>query len=186
LTGITEPIEFTFLFVAPVLFGVHVIFAGLSFMLMALLGVKAGMSFSGGVIDYLLYWNLSTKSWLIIPVGLGFAVIYYFGFRFAIRKWDLATPGREKEAMDNNKEQKIEVDERTKAVIEALGGLNNIEDVDCCITRLRLEVVDDTKIKDKQLKQLGASGVMKVKGGGVQVVFGTESNELKDKIDRVL
>jgi phosphotransferase system glucose/maltose/N-acetylglucosamine-specific IIC component len=97
LTGITEPLEFSFLFVAPVLFGIHAIFAGLSFMTMHLLDVKIGMTFSGGLIDYILFGliNPQTNAWLVIPVGLVFAVIYYFGFRFAIRKFKLKTPGRE-------------------------------------------------------------------------------------------
>ncbi len=97
LTGITEPIEFSFLFVAPVLFAIHALFAGLSFMIMDILNVKIGMTFSGGVIDYLLFGVLPNRTawWLVIPVGLVFAVVYYFGFRFAIRHWNLATPGRE-------------------------------------------------------------------------------------------
>ena len=97
LTGITEPIEFSFLFVAPILFGIHCVFAGLSFMTMQLLNVKIGMTFSGGLIDYLLFGVMPNRTawWLVIPVGLVFAVLYYFGFRFAIRKWNLKTPGRE-------------------------------------------------------------------------------------------
>ena len=112
LTGITEPIEFSFLFVAPVLFGIHAIFAGLSFMTMHLLNVKIGMTFSGGLIDYILFGliNPQTNAWIVIPVGLVFAVIYYFGFRFAIRKFNLKTPGREEVEEEKEAQQQDKLD----------------------------------------------------------------------------
>ena len=123
LTGITEPIEFSFLFVAPVLFGIHAVFAGLSFMIMQILNVKIGMTFSGGLIDYTLFGliNPQTNAWLVIPVGFVFAVIYYFGFRFAIRKFNLRTPGRELEE-DDTPTGKFQASDLASNILEALGG----------------------------------------------------------------
>jgi PTS system D-glucosamine-specific IIC component len=184
LTGITEPIEFSFLFVAPVLYAIHCIFAGISFMLMDILGVKAGQTFSGGFIDYILYWKLDTKPWLIIPVGLVFAVIYYFGFRFAIRKWDLKTPGRE----DDEEEAtpaKADGGELASNVLEALGGKENLTQLDACITRLRVSVGDPKKVDKARLKQLGASGVLEM-GNHFQVIFGPKSDQIKERIKQIL
>lgn len=141
LTGITEPLEFSFLFVAPVLFGIHAIFAGLSFMTMHILGVKIGMTFSGGLIDFMLFGVLPGRTawWWVIVVGLALAVIYYFGFRFAIRKWDLKTPGREV-TTDTDGAGKTEAGELPREVLVALGGKENIASLDACITRLRVQV----------------------------------------------
>lgn len=185
LTGITEPIEFTFLFIAPALYAVHCLFAGVSFMLMDLLGVKAGMTFSGGFIDYLLYWNLSTKSYLIIPVGLLFAVVYYFGFRFAIRKWNLMTPGREKEDEILDTDKKVHKTDLPFEVLAALGGKGNIDKLDACITRLRITVNDIKDVDKEQLKKLGASGVLEV-GNNIQAIFGPKSDQLKGQIKDVM
>jgi glucose PTS system EIICBA or EIICB component len=184
LTGITEPIEFAFLFVAPVLFGVHCIFAGLSFMTMHLLNVKIGMTFSGGLIDYTLFGliNPQTNAWLVIPVGLVFAVIYYFGFRFAILKWNLMTPGREEDEVET---VVVQHDELPVAVLGALGGEKNIKDLDACITRLRVQVKDIKEVDKKRLKELGASGVLEV-GESVQAIFGTKSDTLKTQIHNIM
>ncbi|MFV8828703.1 glucose-specific PTS transporter subunit IIBC [Alkalihalobacterium sp. APHAB7] len=181
LTGITEPIEFAFLFVAPVLFLIHCVFAGFSFVIMDLLGVKAGFTFSGGFIDYVLYWGLSTNSWMIIPVGIGFAFIYYFGFRFAIRKWNLKTPGREPEEQVSQTPAKGNKSELAKNVLHALGGKNNITALDACITRLRVSVKDRAEVDSSQLKKLGASGVLEM-GNNIQAIFGTQSDALKGQI----
>ena len=183
LTGITEPIEFAFLFVAPVLYGIHCIFAGLSFMLMNMLDVRIGMTFSGGAIDYTFFGvipglgGFQTKWPLVIVVGLVLAVIYYFGFRFFIRKFDLATPGREAEVEDTNNERNVNLGQRELAVLvlNALGGKENIISVDACITRLRLEVKDASKVDDAELKKLGAAGVLKVGQNGVQAIFGSKA-----------
>jgi len=185
LTGITEPIEFSFLFVAPVLYGIHCLFAGLSFMLMNMLGVRIGMTFSGGLIDFISFGVLPgmTKWWLAIVVGLVLAVIYYFGFRFAIRKWDLKTPGREEETEGSVAEAGSN---RAESILEALGGAENIEDIDACITRLRVSTVDPSKVNDEKLKQIGASGVMKPGGGAVQAIFGPKSETIKDEIKKLL
>ena len=158
LTGITEPIEFTFLFVAPVLFGVHCIFAGISFMTMQILNVKIGLTFSGGIIDYLLFGVFPNRTawWLVIPVGFIFAIIYYFGFRFIIRKLDLKTPGRENDEIEVD----INVDsgELAVKVLEALGGKSNIKHLDACITRLRVIVLDLSKVDKNEFKVLGSAG----------------------------
>ncbi len=186
LTGITEPIEFSFLFVAPVLFAIHTVFAGFSFMLMHILNVKIGMTFSGGVIDFLLFGVLQNRTawWLVIPVGLAFSVIYYFGFRFAIRKWNLATPGREQEEAKEGGEANV-TKELPKNVLEALGGKENITHLDACITRLRVSVADSKNVNKDRLKQLGASGVLEV-GNSIQAVFGPKSDTLKGQIQRIM
>ncbi|SET53631.1 PTS system D-glucose-specific IIA component, Glc family /PTS system D-glucose-specific IIB component, Glc family /PTS system D-glucose-specific IIC component, Glc family [Oceanobacillus limi] len=183
LTGITEPIEFAFLFVAPVLFLIHSIFAGFSFVIMDLLNVKAGFTFSGGFIDYVLYWGLSTNAWLIIPVGIGFAFLYYFGFRFAIRKFNLATPGREEEV--EGEEEAGEVGDLPYEVLESLGGKENISHLDACITRLRVSVNDKDNVDKNRLKKLGASGVMEV-GNNIQAIFGPQSDSIKGQIQDII
>lgn len=185
LTGITEPIEFSFLFVAPALFAIHTIFAGLSFMLMHILNVKIGMTFSGGVIDYLLFGVLPNRTawWLVIPVGLVFAVIYYFGFRFAIRKWDLATPGREK--VEETTTTAANADELPYEILAALGGKENIAHLDACITRLRVSVNDIQHVDKDRLKALGAAGVLEV-GNNVQAIFGPKSDTLKSQMKDIM
>lgn len=185
LTGITEPIEFTFLFVAPALFAVHAVFAGLSFMIMHILNVKIGMTFSGGVIDYILFGVLPNRTnwWLVIPVGLVFSVIYYFGFRFAIRTWNLRTPGRE---LDEEQVQGTEkAGNLAVGVLKGLGGKENIANLDACITRLRVSVHDISKVNKDLLKQLGAAGVLEV-GNNIQAIFGPKSDQLKEQIKAVI
>ncbi len=187
LTGITEPIEFSFLFVAPILFLIHCVFAGFSFVAMDLLNVKAGFTFSGGAIDYVLYWGLSTNAWMVIPVGLVFAVLYYFGFRFAIRKFNLATPGREEdEILDTDKGKGESTgDDLPYEILESLGGEDNITHLDACITRLRVSVKDKGEVDKSRLKHLGASGVMEV-GNNVQAVFGPRSDSIKGQIQDII
>ncbi|WP_331489693.1 glucose-specific PTS transporter subunit IIBC [Tepidibacter hydrothermalis] len=186
LTGITEPIEFTFLFVAPILYGIHCIFAGLSFMLMHILGVKIGMTFSGGVIDFLLFGVLQGKTawWLVILVGLAFAPIYYFGFRFAIRKFNLKTPGREDEE-DVVETKNTKGAELAQGILKALGGKENVAKLDACITRLRISVNDIKNVDKDELKALGASGVLEV-GNNLQAIFGPRSETLKGQIKDIM
>jgi glucose-specific phosphotransferase system IIBC component len=189
LTGITEPIEFSFLFVAPLLFGIHAIFAGLSFMTMQLLNVKIGMTFSGGLIDFLLFGVVPNRTawWLVIPVGLVFAVVYYFGFRFVIRKWNLKTPGREDDEAEDKGIVKTNLkgQEHAIEVLKALGGKENITDLDACITRLRVSVKDIKNVNKPQLKKLGAAGVLEV-GNSVQAIFGTKAENIKTEIKEVI
>jgi glucose-specific phosphotransferase system IIBC component len=186
LTGITEPLEFSFLFVAPALFGIHCIFAGLSFMTMQLLNIKIGMTFSGGFIDFMLFGVVPnrTRWWLVIPVGLVFAAIYYFGFRFAIRKWNLMTPGREADEVETTGEV-IEAGELPLAILKAFGGKENIINLDACITRLRITVKDVKYVDKIQLKKLGAAGVMEI-GNNIQAIFGGRSDQLKTQIKNII
>lgn len=186
LTGITEPIEFTFLFIAPVLFAIHCVFAGLSFMIMDLLNVKIGMTFSGGIIDYLLFGVLQNRTdwWLVIPVGLVFSVVYYFGFRFMISKFNLKTPGREVEA-GNSAVTAEDLNELPRNILAALGGHENITHLDACITRLRVSVNDIGKVDKDRLKSLGAAGVLEV-GNNIQAIFGPKSDQLKEQIKKVI
>ncbi|MEW4370863.1 glucose-specific PTS transporter subunit IIBC [Paenibacillus kandeliae] len=190
LTGITEPLEFSFLFVAPVLFGIHAIFAGLSFMTMQLLGVKIGMTFSGGLIDFILFGVLPNRTawWDVIIVGLILAVIYYFGFRFAIRTFKLKTPGREDAvaATDNNGGGRAATqDELPGKILDAFGGQENISSLDACITRLRIQVKEPKSVDKGQLKALGASGVLEV-GNNIQAIFGTRSDTIKSQMQDII
>ncbi|RTR27631.1 PTS glucose transporter subunit IICBA [Robertmurraya yapensis] len=187
LTGITEPIEFSFLFVAPVLFGIHAIFAGLSFMTMHILNVKIGMTFSGGLIDYILFGliNPQTNAWLVIPVGLVFAVIYYFGFRFAIRKFNLKTPGREDEVEEEEGAVQGKTSDLPYEILEAMGGKENISHLDACITRLRVSVNDAKNVDKARLKKLGASGVLEV-GNSIQAIFGPRSETIKGQMKDIM
>ncbi|MEH7012623.1 glucose-specific PTS transporter subunit IIBC [Neobacillus niacini] len=188
LTGITEPIEFSFLFVAPILFGIHAIFAGFSFMIMHLLDVKIGMTFSGGLIDYILFGliNPQTNAWLVIPVGLGFAVIYYFGFRYAIRTFNLKTPGRELEEEENQAPTgKAGSADLATNILDAMGGKGNIAHLDACITRLRVSVNDIKDVDKNQLKKLGAAGVLEV-GNNIQAIFGPRSETIKGQMKDII
>lgn len=186
LTGITEPLEFSFLFVAPILFAVHAVFAGLSFMTMHLLDVKIGMTFSGGLIDYILFGliNPQTNAWIVIPVGLVFAVIYYFGFRFAIRKFNLMTPGRE-EVEDEESAASGKGGDLPYEVLDAMGGQENIAHLDACITRLRVSVNDIKNVDKERLKKLGASGVLEV-GNNIQAIFGPRSETIKGQMKDIM
>ncbi|MGL4654843.1 MAG: glucose-specific PTS transporter subunit IIBC [Sarcina sp.] len=187
LTGITEPIEFAFLFVAPVLFGIHCIFAGLSFMFMHILNIKIGMTFSGGLIDFVLFGVMPgrTQWWLTILLGLGFAIVYYFGFRFFIRKFNLKTPGREDDDNEMNVKININGSELAQNVLEALGGEENIKTLEACITRLRVIVDDVDNVDVDRLKSLGAAGVMQV-GNNIQAIFGPKSDNLKTQIKDIM
>lgn len=186
LTGITEPIEFAFLFVAPALFAVHCLFAGLSFMLMQILNVKIGMTFSGGLIDFLLFGVIPNRTpwYFAILVGLGFAVVYYFGFRFLITKFNLKTPGRE-EDVEESESAVLNNSELAAGILEALGNQENIKSLDACITRLRVAVDDIEKVDQEKLKSLGAAGVMVI-GNNIQAIYGPKSDTLKSEINDIV
>lgn len=198
LTGITEPLEFTFIFVAPFLYAIHSVLAGAAYMLMHILNVGVGMTFSGGIIDLVLFGILpgaSKTSWYWIPVvGVVYFGVYYFLFQFLIVKFDLKTPGR-----DDNEEVKLYVrsdvnakkagaagqagganvtDERSQMILNGLGGKKNVVDVDCCITRLRCTVEKPELVNDVILKKTGAAGVVK-KGQGIQVIYGPTVPNIK-------
>jgi N-acetylglucosamine PTS system EIICBA or EIICB component len=191
LTGITEPLEFAFMFVAPVLYIIHAVLAGVSGYIMYALDVKLGFGFSAGLIDYLINYPLSTNPLLLIPVGLAFAVVYYLLFRILIVKLNLKTPGREDESEETEINEVADGpassgDTKAAKVLANIGGEDNIVSVDACITRLRLVVKDDKAVNDAALKTLGASGVMRLGKGAVQVVFGPQSEQLKDEIKDIM
>lgn len=193
LTGITEPLEFSFMFVAPVLYVVHAFLTGLAGLLMYVLDVKLGFGFSAGLIDYLVNMKQSTNAWILIPVGLAFFVLYYVLFRFIIVKFNLKTPGREDDLEDDLQEVAVgsgrgtvSSSSRAAKILENIGGPSNIRTIDACITRLRLNVNDDKAVKDAALKQLGASGVMRLGQGAVQIVFGPQSEQIKDDIKKLM
>ncbi len=212
LTGITEPLEFTFLFVAPVLYVVHCVFAGLAYMLMGVLNVFIGMTFSGGFIDYALFGLLPagagvpTKWLTVLLVGIVYFIVYYFVFYFMITKFNLKTPGRDEnegetklytkadfqnskggatEAAAPKTSGKGEIAEKAPLVLAALGGEENIVSVDACITRLRVEVKDKANVNKDELKNLGAAGVVEV-GNGIQAIFGAKADAYKNAINEIL
>ncbi|UXS83490.1 glucose-specific PTS transporter subunit IIBC [Staphylococcus aureus] len=184
LTGITEPLEFSFLFAAPLLFFIHAVLDGLSFLTLYLLDVHLGYTFSGGFIDYVLLGVLPNKTqwWLVIPVGLVYAVIYYFVFRFLIVKLKYKTPGREDK---QSQAVTASATELPYAVLEAMGGKANIKHLDACITRLRVEVNDKSKVDVPGLKDLGASGVLEV-GNNMQAIFGPKSDQIKHEMQQIM
>ncbi|MDM8301938.1 PTS transporter subunit IIABC [Collinsella tanakaei] len=207
LTGITEPLEFSFLFVAPVLFGISTVFAGLAYMLCYLLNITVGLTFSGGFLDLFMFGILQGNdktSWLlIIPLGIAFFAVYYLLFTFLIKKFDFATPGREEGDTETKLYTKADYnarkegeqaqdaagasadDERSAQITAGLGGAANIRDVDCCATRLRVTVHDGSLVEDSLLKATGAAGVIK-RGEGVQVVYGPQVNVIKTELEAYL
>jgi PTS system N-acetylglucosamine-specific IIC component len=188
LTGITEPIEFAFMFAAPLLYVVHAILSGVAGFIVTSIGIKVGFGFSAGLIDYFLAYGKATKPLLLIPIGLAFALVYYLIFRFLITKFNLKTPGREDEVVETGDQNASAstMDEKATQVLSYVGGKENILDIDACITRLRLVVKDDKLTNDAGLKSLGAAGIMKLGKGAVQIVFGTQSEKIKDEMKKML
>lgn len=197
LTGITEPLEFTFLFVAPLMYGVHCVLAGLSFMLMHILNVGVGMTFSGGLIDLFLFGVLqgnAKTNWIwIIVVGLVYALLYFAVFYFMIKKFNYKTPGREaddeetklytrKDVNARKNQAKAQPDSVSALILKGLGGKDNISDIDCCATRLRVTVKKPELTDEAALRQSGASGVIK-KGHGVQIVYGPKVSVIKSNLE---
>ncbi len=176
LTGVTEPIEFTFMFVAPVLFAIHAVLTGLAHVVMDLLGVRLGFTFSAGMIDYVLNYNLGTRPWMLIPVGAVYFALYYGVFRFGISFFDLSTPGRR--TSSPSPAPSGPSDSRPGDLIAALGGAPNLIAVDACMTRLRLEVADPDAVDTVALEALGARGVLRTGGSGLQVVMGLDADRL--------
>lgn len=181
LTGITEPLEYMFLFVCPPLYVLHAFFDGVSFLIADLLNIRIGNTFSGGFIDFFLFGimqgNAKTNWLLEIPFGIAWAVLYYVTFRFLITKFDIKTPGRDDDADAIEKPKapsKNDLNDEAKVIIQALGGADNIEDVDACITRLRVGVKDSGKVDRDAFKKLGSAGVIDV-DGGIQAIFGAKA-----------
>ena len=202
-TGITEPLEFSFLFVAPALFVVQVILAGTAYMIAHILNIAVGLTFSGGLLDFFLFGILQGNektSWMrVIPVGILYFFLYYFIFKFMIKKFDFKTPGREDDDVETKLYTKADVkarkeaqndgvaseDAMSEAITRGLGGKKNISDVDCCATRLRCTVHDAAKVSDSILKATGASGVVH-KGNGVQVIYGPNVTVIKSNLEDYL
>ena len=202
-TGITEPLEFSFLFVAPALFVVQVILAGTAYMIAHILNIAVGLTFSGGLLDFFLFGILQGNektSWMrVIPVGILYFFLYYFIFKFMIKKFDFKTPGREDDDVETKLYTKADVNARkeaqndgvasedamSEAITRGLGGKKNISDVDCCATRLRCTVHDAAKVSDSILKATGASGVVH-KGNGVQVIYGPNVTVIKSNLEDYL
>lgn len=198
LTGITEPLEFTFLFVAPLMYAVHCVLAGLSYMLMHIFNVGVGMTFSGGLIDMTLFGimqgNAKTHWIWIVVVGIVYFVLYYFVFSFMIKKFNYKTPGREADDEEPKLYTRADVNAKKAAesgagadmtsalILNGLGGKSNISDLDCCATRLRVTVIDPGKVTDSMLKSSGASGVIH-KGNGVQVIYGPQVSVIKSRLE---
>jgi PTS system glucose-specific IIC component len=194
LTGITEPLEFSFLFVAPLLYGIHALMAGVCGFLFTFLGGRMGFTFSQGFIDFILFnqlgnWNGDPGVWkLIVGGGIVAAIVYYFVFRFAIRTFDLKTPGREDDEVDADDIAPVAIgsgSELARELVRAFGGRHNIAVLDACITRLRITVNDKSKVSKARLKALGASGVLEV-GDSVQAIFGPRSENLKTDMTEYL
>lgn len=182
LTGVTEPIEFTFMFLAPLLYAFHALMTGVSMALMQWLDVKLGFTFSAGAFDYGLSYGLSTNGWLMLPVGGVMAALYYLVFRWAIVRFDLPTPGREPVEKGARMVSVEELGERGPAFVTALGGAANLTTVSACTTRLRLVLDDSSRIDEPALKALGSRGVMRLGGGGVQIILGPIADSVADEV----
>lgn len=180
LTGITEPVEYTFLFLAPVLYGIHALLTGVAMAVCQILGIKVGFTFSAGLIDYVLSFGISSRPLLMLPIGVLWAVIYYVLFRFFISRFNLATPGREEN--DEPISPPVTSKDRAASYLQALGGKLNLTCIDSCITRLRLEVVSMNDVKETELKKLGAMGVVKRGDSGLQVIVGTQAEIIASEI----
>jgi len=187
VTGITEPIEFTFMFVAPALYALHAVTSAFGFFLCIVLGIKHGMTFSHGLIDFIVLFPQSSNALGFFVLGPIWAALYYGIFSFAIRKFDIKTPGREtdSEAVSLTGSFNQHSTDKASLLIAAFGGAGNITDLDACITRLRVGVRDQSKVNKKTLKDLGASGVLVV-GDNIQAIFGTASENLKTDMEQCL
>lgn len=185
LTGITEPIEFMFMFLAPLLYAFHAVMTGLALAVSYSLGILHGFGFSAGLIDYALNWGLATKPVLIIPVGLVFGALYYSAFVWAIKKYDIPTPGRYDDEMENPAIKEADISAFSALLLERLGGKANIEELGSCITRLRLTVKNPDIIKEETLKSLGIHGLIKNQNY-LQVVVGTKAERIADEINKLI
>ncbi|KKK36470.1 PTS glucose transporter subunit IIB [Mesobacillus campisalis] len=187
LTGITEPLEFSFLFVAPLLYVVHAIFDGFAFMMADIFNITVGQTFSGGFIDFILFGILQgvdKTNWpYVLLVGIPWFFLYYFTFRYLIRKKNFKVIGREDK--EETTAQQVSATDRAKTIVEGLGGRENIEVVDCCATRLRVTIKDEHQVKEDILQQTGSKGIVK-KGTGVQIIYGPQVTIVKNEVEEYL
>lgn len=190
-TGVTEPLEFSFMFLAPVLYVIHAVLTGISAFIVALLPARAGFNFSAGLVDFILSFKapMAVNPWLLLPVGLGFGVVYYAVFRFCITKFNFKTPGREDDDVtDEEMHATLANNDFTKvagAILEGLGGKGNVKSIDNCITRLRLEIKDYTLIDEKKIKAAGARGIMRPSKTSVQIIIGTQVQFVADELKKL-
>lgn len=188
--GVTEPFEFCFMFLAPALYLIYAVLYGVFTFITVLIGFRAGFCFSGGATDLLFSASLpaAQNTWMIIPLGIAAFVVFYFVFRFAITKWDLKTPGREDDDEEAEKKVVMANDNFTEVasiILEGVGGKDNVMSVDNCITRLRLEVKDNTLVNEKKIKSAGISGVIRPGKTSVQVVVGTKVQFVADEFKKL-
>lgn len=181
LTGITEPIEYTFMFLAPVLYAIHAVLTGTSMVLMDLAGVRLGFGFSAGLFDYLLNFNIATRPLWLLPIGLAYSVVYYSMFRYFIVRFNVPTPGREPATLQASAVPQS-VNRNIASLVDALGGASNLHSVDACTTRLRLVVADQTLVQTETLRQLGAHGVIQPTANAVQVVLGPVADQVASEM----
>lgn len=191
VSGVTEPIEFSFMFLAPGLYVVHALLAGISGAITVMFPVRAGFSFSGGVVDLVLssFTPLAQNTWMIIPIGIVVAIVYYFVFRVVITKFNLKTPGREDDDDEDETKAVLANNDFTAVaaqILEGLGGKDNVVSLDNCITRLRLEVKDYTAVDEKKIKAAGVAGVMRPSKTSVQVIVGTKVQFVADEMAKML
>ena len=181
LTGVTEPIEYTFMFLAPGLYAIHALLTGVSMVLMDVAGVRLGFGFSAGLFDYLLNFNISTRPLWLLPIGVAYFVVYYTMFRYFIVRFNLPTPGRELSAAPA-RDVPQPADRNVAALVDALGGAANLRTIDACTTRLRLVVADGALVQTDALKRLGAHGVIQPTGNTVQVVLGPVADQVANEM----
>lgn len=195
LTGVTEPVEFAFMFLAPALYALHAILTGVSMVVMDVLNVKLGFGFSAGLFDYILNFKLATNPWLLLPVGAVYFAVYYVVFRFCIVRFNLMTLGREDDApvavatagaAPAVSAAPVQGSDRDRAMLAALGGSANIRSLDSCTTRLRLTVANSAVVDDAGLKALGVRGVLKPTTETVQVIIGPEAELVADRLKALL
>lgn len=191
VTGVTEPLEFSFMFLAPPLYIAHAVLTGISAFVTTLLPVRAGFNFSAGLIDWLLSFNapMALNPLMLIPIGLVFGVIYYIVFRFMIVKLNLKTPGREDDDIEAEKNVVVANDDFTKMasiILEGLGGKENLVSIDNCVTRLRLEIKDQSKVNEKLIKSAGVAGIMRPGKTSIQVIVGTKVQFVADELKKLV
>jgi PTS system N-acetylglucosamine-specific IIC component len=184
LTGVTEPIEFTFMFLAPLLYALHAVLTGLAMVLMDVLHVRLGFSFSAGLFDYVLNFGQATRPWMLLPLGLAYFALYYGTFRFVIRRFALPTPGREADAP--MAAAPVAESDRARAMVAALGGAGNLVALDACTTRLRLTVADQSAVDEAALRALGARGLVRPSANSLQVVLGPIADQVAGEMRDVL
>lgn len=184
LTGVTEPIEFSFMFLAPGLYAIHAVLTGASLAVTNLLGMRSGFSFSAGALDFFLNWGISSKPLLILLTGIIFGIIYYFVFVFFIEKFNIPTPGRLDDEVSTALVGLSNAELKGKAaeILDAIGGKPNIDSIDACVTRIRLTAIDGAKVDEAKLKKIGATGIMKMGSNNFQIVVGTVADPLTSHI----